>query len=86
MTMRRESLANTCDKRKEDGPLQIVVNGEAQEIVSECTVLQLLENQAVTLKAAVVELNGKILTQEHWQSTFLQAADSLEILIFMGGG
>lgn len=66
--------------------MQIVVNGEAQEILSECTVFQLLENQAVTLKAAVVELNGKILTQEHWQSTFLRADDSLEILIFMGGG
>lgn len=66
--------------------MQIVVNGEVQEIVSGCTVLQLLENQAVILKAAVVELNGKILTQEHWQSTFLHADDSLEILIFMGGG
>lgn len=66
--------------------MQIVVNGEVQEIGSGCTVLQLLENQAVILKAAVVELNGKILTQEHWQSTFLHADDSLEILIFMGGG
>lgn len=66
--------------------MQIVVNGEAQEILSECTVFQLLENKAVTLKAAVVELNGKILKQEYWQSTFLRADDSLEILIFMGGG
>lgn len=74
------------NKRKETGPLQIVVNGERQEILSECTVFQLLESQAVTLKAAVVEFNGKILTQEHWQSTLLRADDSLEILIFMGGG
>ena len=66
--------------------MQIVVNGEAQELLSECTVFQLLEDKAVTLKAAVVELNGKILTQEHWRSTFLGADDSLEILIFMGGG
>ncbi|MDR3587063.1 MAG: sulfur carrier protein ThiS [Desulfosporosinus sp.] len=66
--------------------MQIIVNGEAREILSECTVFQLLENQAVTLHAAVVELNGKVLTQEHWQSTLLQASDRLEILIFMGGG
>ncbi|MDR3586827.1 MAG: sulfur carrier protein ThiS [Desulfosporosinus sp.] len=66
--------------------MQIIVNGEALETLSECTVFQLLENQAVTLKAAVVELNGKVLTQEHWQSTLLQAGDRLEILIFMGGG
>ena len=79
-------LQTRVNKRKEGGPLQIVVNGEAQEILSECTVFQLLENQAVTLKAAVVELNGKILTQEYWQNTFLRADDSLEILIFMGGG
>jgi len=66
--------------------LQIVVNGKAQEILSECTVFQLLEDKAVTLKAAVVELNGIILKQEHWQSTLLQTSDSLEILVFMGGG
>ena len=66
--------------------LQIVVNGEAQEIISECNVFQLLENRAVTIKAAVVELNGKILKQEHWQSTLLQASDRLEVLVFMGGG
>jgi sulfur carrier protein len=66
--------------------LQIVVNGEAQEITPECTVFQLLEDKAVTLKAAVVELNGEILKQEQWQSTFMHAGDSLEILVFMGGG
>jgi len=73
-------------KEKEDSLLQIVVNGEAQEILSECTVFQLLQDQAVTLKAVVVELNGKILKQEHWQSTEMHAGDSLEILVFMGGG
>ena len=66
--------------------MQIIVNGEAQEILSECTVFQLLEDKAVTLKTAVVELNGKILRQELWQSTAISASDSLEILIFMGGG
>ena len=66
--------------------MQIVVNGEEQEISPECTAFQLLQDQAVTLKAAVVELNGKILKQEHWQSTFLQAGDRLEIIVFMGGG
>jgi len=74
------------NKRKEDDPVQIVVNGEAQEILSDCTVFQLLENQAATLNAAVVELNGKILKQEHWQDTLLQSGDRLEILVFMGGG
>ena len=66
--------------------MQIVVNGEAQEIISECNVFQLLENRAVTIKAAVVEHNGNILKQEHWQSTRLQSGDRLEILVFMGGG
>lgn len=66
--------------------MEIVVNGEAEELISDCTVLQLLENHAVTIKAAVVELNGKILKQEHWKNTPLQTDDRLEILIFMGGG
>ncbi|GAB6154082.1 hypothetical protein JCM17380_28320 [Desulfosporosinus burensis] len=66
--------------------MQIILNGEAQELKQECTVFQLLEDKAVTLKAAAVELNGKILKQELWQSTVINAGDSLEILIFMGGG
>lgn len=74
------------NKRKEDSPLQIVVNGKAQEILSECTVFQLLESLAVSHKAVVIELNEKILPQEHLQSTLLQAGDRLEILVFMGGG
>ena len=66
--------------------MQIVLNGEAQEIPPECTIFQLLQDQAVTLKAAIVEHNGKILKQEHYQSTLLQTGDRLEILVFMGGG
>ncbi|MHB8073006.1 sulfur carrier protein ThiS [Desulfosporosinus fructosivorans] len=66
--------------------MQIVVNGKALEILSECTVFQLLENLAATNKAVVVELNEKILTPEHLHSTLLQAGDRLEILVFMGGG
>ena len=66
--------------------MQIFVNGETQEIPSKCTVFQLLEDNAVSLKAAIVELNGKILKQEDWQCTVLQVDDKLEILIFMGGG
>lgn len=74
------------NKRKEDSLLQIVVNGKAKEILSECTVFQLLESLAASHKAVVIELNEKILPQEHLQSTLLQAGDRLEILVFMGGG
>jgi thiamine biosynthesis protein ThiS len=82
-----QPLANTYeDLEKEDGPLQILINGKAQEILSECTIFQLLSDKNVNLKSAVVELNGKILKQELWQSTAISAGDSLEILIFMGGG
>ena len=66
--------------------MQIVVNGEVREISPECTVFQLLQDQAVTLKAVVVEHNGTILKQEHYRSTLLQTGDRLEILVFMGGG
>lgn len=66
--------------------MQIIVNGKTQEIPSECSVYQLLQDQAMTHKAAVVELNEKILMQEHWPSTLLQAGDRLVILVFVGGG
>jgi len=87
MAVRWEPPANTYGKQVKGGlHVQIIANGKAQEISAGCTVYQLLQYQAVTLKAAVVELNEKILKQEHWQSTLLQAGDRLEILVFMGGG
>lgn len=64
----------------------IVVNGEPHEIPTKCTVFQLFDDKTITLNAAAVELNGKILKQELWQTTTLSAGDRLEILIFMGGG
>lgn len=80
-------VINLNKKSQEVGLLQIIVNGEAQEITSEnYTVFQFLEDKTATLKATVVELNGKIIKQELWESTFLKAGDSLEILIFLGGG
>ena len=66
--------------------MQIVVNGEIQEVLLDCTVLKLLEDKAVALNTVVVEFNGEILKQVQWQSTVLQAGDNLEILVFMGGG
>ena len=67
--------------------MKIIVNGETQEIFSnDYTVLQFLEDKAVSLKAAIVELNGQILKQELWPATYLKAGDCIEILIFIGGG
>lgn len=66
--------------------MKIVVNGKVQEVSPESTVFQLLKDNGVSHNAAVVELNGEVLKQEQWLSVVLQTGDSLEILIFLGGG
>lgn len=66
--------------------MQIVVNGEKQEVPADFTVSRLLAEKSAAINTAVVELNGKILLQEQWSNTVLQAGDRLEILVFMGGG
>ena len=66
--------------------MKITVNGEAREVGSGTTVLELLESLALDPDSTVVERNGLVLQREQFDDTALEKGDVLELLRFVGGG
>ena len=67
--------------------MKLVVNGEDTVVSDGLTVSSLLVEQKVKMPDMVsVELNGLILRRTEFDSTTLNAGDTVEFLYFMGGG
>lgn len=66
--------------------MKIKVNGEAYEIVSGISLLELLAEKGLNPQMVVVELNYSIVSRDQWDATVLKEEDNVEILAFVGGG
>lgn len=67
--------------------MKLMVNGNEVEVENNLSVLALLTLNKVTSPSMVsVELNGKILDREVYDSQHLKDGDAVEFLYFMGGG
>ncbi len=70
-----------------DTPIATVtINGEAQPLASQLSMLALLEARGYTTGRVAVELNGDILPRSQYASYIIQAGDRIEIVHFVGGG
>jgi len=66
--------------------MEIVINGESQQLPASLSVVQLLERLKLQEDRVAVELNHEIVRREQWSATQLQDHDRLEIVQFVGGG
>ncbi len=67
--------------------MQIIVNGEKNQLDKEVNILDLLEILNVKMPEMVsVELNGEIVDRDDFVKTIIQENDEVEFLYFMGGG
>ncbi len=67
--------------------MQILVNGNAQEINDGATVATMLETLDLPNPNAVgVEVNGEFVEKEKHAEHTLHANDSVELIQFLGGG
>lgn len=66
--------------------MNVMVNGEPQELPEGTTVTQLLERLKVKPERVVVEHNMVILKRAAHDSLVLQPHDVVEIVQFVGGG
>ncbi len=66
--------------------MNIRVNGEVKTIAPGVSVQELLVQMNIVPENVVIEHNGIIVPRQEWPSVFLQENDSLEIVLFMGGG
>ena len=66
--------------------IQVLVNGEAQQMTGDASVASLLADRGLVGKRIAVELNGAIVPRSRHASTALHEADRLEIVVAVGGG
>jgi len=67
--------------------MNLVINGKETDTTDGLTVSQLLVEENVKMPEMVsVELNGKILRRNEFETTTLNNDDKVEFLYYMGGG
>jgi len=66
--------------------LNIILNGEPRQFVSELSVAGLIDQLGYSGKRIAVERNGEIVPKSRHASTPLATGDQLEIVVAVGGG
>ena len=65
--------------------MRLIING-GEEDCAASTLDALVTTKGLRRESLVIELNGVIIKQEHWQTTGLSDGDRVELLNFVGGG
>ena len=66
--------------------MEVTINGKAQTIADDSTVMDLLVSLDVSPKTVIVEHNGRILKRDRFADTSLEEGDQLELIQIVGGG
>ncbi|MGH8064229.1 MAG: sulfur carrier protein ThiS [Candidatus Entotheonellia bacterium] len=66
--------------------MQVILNGEEQEIRDDITVADLLHDLQITLQYGAVAVNRRVVRKKDHQATHLRAGDRIEIVRPVGGG
>ena len=66
--------------------MEIILNGEKESLDKEYTVNELLKKLDFNPEIVTVSLNGAILPKEYFDHTLIKSGDTVDILLFMGGG
>jgi sulfur carrier protein len=66
--------------------MDIVINGEPQQLPAPLTVGALLEGRSLAGKRVAVERNGEIVPKSRHAETLLAEGDQIEIVVAVGGG
>ena len=66
--------------------MDIIVNGEPQELAELITIATLLEARGLTGKRVAVERNGEIVPKSRHAETAIASGDRIEIVVAVGGG
>lgn len=66
--------------------MQIIVNGNPQELEDQVTVAQLLDKLKLAPIRVAVERNEELVPRREFSTTGLRPGDRLEIVTLVGGG
>lgn len=71
---------------RDNGGMDIQLNGEARELPGPATVLQLLQAEGLAERRVAVEVNGAIVPRSRHAEHLLAEGDRVEIVHALGGG
>jgi len=66
--------------------MEIILNGERESLDGELTVNELIKKFELKAEMVNVSLNGSILAKDAFDKTVVKDGDTVDILLFMGGG
>ena len=66
--------------------MTILYNGTNQTLEAPCTIHEIIEKEGKSNMPMMVKLNGKFVVKKDRQNVLLNEGDSLNVLLFMGGG
>lgn len=66
--------------------MKVFINGKAEELPGEMTLVELLSRKGLEPDRLVVEYNYNVVKKEEWSSITVKENDVLEVLSFVGGG
>ncbi len=66
--------------------MEIILNGEKEVLDKEYTVEELIKKLELSPDIVTVSLNGSVLLRDDFANTVVKSGDSVDILLFMGGG
>jgi sulfur carrier protein len=66
--------------------MRLFINGQTEEIDRVATVQELVRLKNLPDGQVVLEVNGEVISREHWPNAILHPEDKVEILRFVGGG
>ena len=66
--------------------MNITLNGENISFERQLTIVELIEHYKLNPKTVVIELNGNILEKDKYPETLVNDKDSIEMVVFVGGG
>ncbi|HEX2056038.1 MAG TPA: sulfur carrier protein ThiS [Nitrospiraceae bacterium] len=65
--------------------MQVTINGKAEEVAGG-SLLDLLKAKNIEPQMVAVEVNDRMVEQDHLGTTHLNEGDQVEFLFYMGGG
>lgn len=66
--------------------MNILLNGDKETLDKDYNLTELLLKYEFTPEIVTVNVNGEIIKREDFENTIVKDGDSVDILMFMGGG
>lgn len=66
--------------------MKVFINGETKEITKKVNLLELLGEFSLPSERVAIELNKEVVRKKDWESIYVNDADKIEIVHFVGGG